>query len=160
MFRELVHDPNIGWMQLAGLMLRDLANGITRPERLPSRQLVFRSAMYGLVIVCFAIAARLFHPGNYLGVSVIPIPFLAYIPAAFWGARISGRFSGGIWVCVVMGAVSSTMVLWDKLLFNNFPFYDAMSFIFSMLIGAAFCVVPAMIGSVAGVASSQVRAPR
>jgi len=159
-FRELVHDPNIGWMQLAGLMLRDLANGITRPERLPSRQLVFRSAMYGLVIVCFAIAARLFHPGNYLGVSVIPIPFLAYIPAAFWGARISGRFSGGIWVCVVMGAVSSTMVLWDKLLFNNFPFYDAMSFIFSMLIGAAFCVVPAMIGSVAGVASSQVRAPR
>jgi hypothetical protein len=159
-FRELLNDPTVGWMQLMGLMLRDLGPGIASPERVPSRELVVRSAMYGLLVVGFAIVARAFHPGLYVGFSVVSIPFIAYIPAAFWGARMTGRFSDGMWVCVVMGLVSSTMVLWDKLLFNNFPFYDAMSFIFSMLMGAAFCIVPAMIGSVAGAASSPVRAPR
>lgn len=159
LFRELLHDPTVGRMQLAGLMLRDLANGIARAERLPSRQLIRRSALYGLLVVGFAIAGGAFHPGLDAGFSVIPIPFLAYIPAAFWGARMTGRFSDGMWVCVVMGAVSSTMVLWDKLLFNDFPFNDAWSFALSMLMAAGFCIVPAMIGSVAGATSSQVRAP-
>jgi hypothetical protein len=160
LFRELLHDPDVGRMQLMGLMLRDLGRGIASPERLPSRELIVRSAIYGMLTVGFAIAARAFHPGLYLGFSVVPIPFIAYIPAAFWGARIAGTFSDGMWVCVVMGLVSSTMVLWDKLLFNNFPFYDTWSFALSMLMVAAFCIVPAMIGAAAGSASSPVRAPR
>jgi hypothetical protein len=159
-FRELLRDSSVGRMKLAGLMLRDLANGIASAERLPSRRLVVRSAMFGLLTVGFAVAAGAFHPGLDLGFSVLPIPFIAYIPAAFWGARIAGRFSDGMWVCLVMGLVSSTTVLWDKLLFNNFPFYDAGSFALTMLMAAGFCIVPAIIGATAGSVASPVRAPR
>ena len=159
-FSDLLHDPQVGRAQLARLMLRDLLRGIASPDRLPSRALVARSAAYGLLIVAFSIAARALHAGQDLGFSLTPVPFIAYLPAAFWGARTTGTFSGGMWTCIVMGLVSSTMVLWDKLLFNTFPFYDAWSFALTMSMAAGLCIVPALIGSTAGAASSRGRATR
>jgi hypothetical protein len=153
-FRDLLHDPSVGGLQLAGIMLRDLANGLARPERLPSRALVARSAMYGLIVVAFSIGAQVLHPGAYLGVSMVPVPFIAFIAAGFWGARTTGAFSGGMWTCLVIGVVASTMMLWDKLLFGIFPFYDAWSFALSMLMLAGFCIVPGVIGSIAGTATN------
>ena len=159
-FRDLLRDPGVGRIQLAGMMLRDLAHGVMQPEHLPSRRLVAESAMFGLIVVAFAIAARALHPGVYLGFSIAPIPFIAYLPAAFWGARRSGTFSGGVWVCLIMGLVSSTTVLWDRLLFGTFPFYDAWSFALGMLMAAGLCILPALVGSAAGAVSSPGRAPR
>ena len=159
-FRDLLHDPSVGGMQLAEIMLRDLANGLAWPERLPSRSLAARSVMFGLIIVAFSITAQVWHPGDYLGVSIVPVPFLAFIAAGFWGARTTGTFAGGIWVCLIIGLVSSTMVLWDKLLFGIFPFYDAWSFAMSMVMAAGFCIVPGIIGSIAGASTSPGRATR
>jgi hypothetical protein len=156
-FRDLLHDPSVGRMMLAGIMLRDLANGLARPERLPSSVLAARSLIYGLIIVAFLIAAQLLQPGVYLG---FPVPVIAFIFAAFWGARTTGTFAGGMWACVIIGVVSSTMVLWDKLFFGIFPFPDAWSLASGMLMAAGFCVVLGIIGSVAGTAVNRGRATR
>ena len=157
-FSDLLRDPHLSRSQLAALMLRDLANGLGRPEHRPSRDIVSQSVLFGLIIVAFSIAARAWHPGQYLGFSIVPIPFIAYVPAAFWGARRSASFAGGIWVCVIMGAVSSTMVLWDWLLFGAFPFPDAYTFGMAMLMGVGFCIAPAAIGSIAGSVTAGSRA--
>ena len=150
LFRELLRDPEVGRLQLAGMMLRDLGNGAARPEHFPSRRQAAQSAAFGLSIVVFSIAAQLFHPGAYLGVSLVPVPFIAFIAAAFWGARRTRSFAGGMWVAVIIGVVASTMVLWDWLLFASFPFYDVYSFVLAMLMVAGFCLGPAIIGAIAG----------
>jgi hypothetical protein len=141
-------------------MVRDLAHGLARPERLPSRALVVRSSMYGLIIIAFSLAAQGLHPGAYIGVSVTPVPFIAFTAAGFWGARRTDTFTGGMWTCLIIGLVSSTTVLWDKLLFGIFPFYDAWSFLLGLLMAAGFCIVPGIIGSIAGAAASRDRATR
>jgi hypothetical protein len=154
-FRDLLCDPSVGGLQLAAIMLRDLTHGLARLERLPPRSLAARSAIYGLLIVAFSIAAQVLHPGSYLGVSVVPVPFVAFIAAGFCGARTTGTFTGGMWTCLVIGLVASTTVLWDKVLFGIFPFYDAWSFALSILMMAGFCIGPGIIGSIAGSATSR-----
>jgi hypothetical protein len=42
------------------------------------------------------------------------------------------------------------MVVWDKLLFGDFPYYDAPSFGLAMLMVAGFCLGPGLIGAIAG----------
>ena len=116
--------------------------------------------MYGLIIIAFSLAAQTLNPGAYIGMSVTPVPFIAFTAAGFWGARATGMFAGGMWTCLIIGLVSSTTVLWDKVLFGVFPFYDAWSFVLAMLIAAGFCIVPGTIGSIAGAATSRGRATR
>lgn len=153
-FRDLLHDEDFSRRRLARVMIADLVAGLTTPERLPSRDLVTTGVLYGTLIVAFSLAARAWHPGLYLGVPLVPVPFLAFTFAGFWGARRTRSVAGGMWVAVIMGAVASSMVLWDKLLFNNFPFPDLYMFSLSMLMGVALCIGPAIIGSIAGAAGA------
>jgi hypothetical protein len=59
-----------------------------------------------------------------------------------------------MWFAAIMGAVASSMVLWDKVFFGAFPFYDVFSFALAMLMQAGFCIAPAIIGSIAGAATA------
>jgi hypothetical protein len=153
-FRDLLHDKGFSRWQLAQAVMADLVAGITARARLPTADLVKTSVFYGLLIVAFSMAARAWHPGQYLGVPMTSVPFLVFIFAGFWGARRTRSFAGGMWVAVIIGAVSSTMVLWDKLLFDDFPFPDLYTFSMSMLLTIGFCVGPAILGSIAGAATA------
>ncbi len=153
-FRDLLADQNISRRHIARLMAVDLIAGLTLPERLPRADLVKTSVLYGLLIVAISIASQAWHPGLYIGVPVVAVPFLLFLPAAFWGARSTRSFAGGIWVAVIMGGVSSTMVAWDWLLFGLFPFYDVLSLTLAMVMTAGFCIGPAIIGAIAGVATA------
>jgi len=152
-FRDLLRDESVSRWALARLMAVDLIAGLGRRERLPSGDLVKHSLLYGLFIVASSIAAEAWHPGLYVGVPLVSVPFVLFIPAAFWGARRARSFAGGMWVAAIMGAVSSTMVAWNWLLFGSFPFYDAVSFVLAMALMAAFCLGPAVIGAIAGAAT-------
>ena len=70
-----------------------------------------------------------------------------FVAAGFVGARSSGTLAGGIWVGLVSGLVSAITVPGDYLLFHNFPFYDRMSFVFTMAISAAVVMLFVMLGA-------------
>jgi hypothetical protein len=153
-FRDLLHDPDTGAWRLTRMVAGDIAAGVLRVEHLPNRDIAERSALFGLLVVLFALLVRSLHPGAYLGFTLAPVPFIAFIPAGFWGARHTRTFSGGMWTGLIMGAVSSTTIYFDAALFHNFPFYDPFSFVLSMLIASGLCIVPTAIGAIAGAAVS------
>ena len=153
-FRDLLRDDTVSRWRLLRLAAGDLVAGGTRPEHLPSRELVTESVLFGLVIVVFCILAQEWHPGAYLGFSMVPVPFIAYIPAAFWGSRRTRSFAGGMWVAAIVGLVSSCTIFLDWLLFGLFPFYSFHDFFLAMLLTAAFCLGPAVVGAIAGAATA------
>ncbi len=152
-FADLTSEPGMSRRRLAAVIARDAVSGLVLRAR-AGGAITLRAAFFGLIVVGSSIAASALHPGRYLGFSVIPIPFLAFIAAGFWGARTYRSCAAGLWVCVVMGAVSGTMVFWDWLLFRVFPFPDAYSFLLTVVIEAAFCMVPGAIGAIAGRAAA------
>lgn len=156
-FRELLHDGETSRPRLIRMAAGDLVAGILRPEHLPTRDMVEKSVLYGLLIVAFSIAALALHPGASIDLALIPVPFIAFIPAAFWGSRRSASFAGGIWVALIVGTVSSSTVFFDWMLFGSFPFNSLYDFVLAMLLAAAFCLGPAVIGAVAGAATASGR---
>jgi len=153
-FRELLNDRDVSRWQIVRMMVVDAIAGLVRPERIPSSDAVKHGVLFGLMTVAFSIAAQAWHPGAYVGVPLVPVPFLAFLFAAFWGARRTRSFGGGMTVALVMGAISSTMLLWDKLLFGLFPFYSVYDFALNFAMVASFCLVPGLIGAIAGTATA------
>jgi len=151
-FRELLHDASYSRARLVRLVLIDLVNGLRSPDRLPSRDLVLWSGFFGVLIVVFSISAQIFHPGRYLGFPVVAAPFVAFIGAGFWGSRRTHSIAGGMCTCLVIGLVASSMLLWDKLLFGFWYYPDSFSFVMSIAMQAAFCLLPGLVGALIGAA--------
>ena len=80
-----------------------------------------------------------------LGLVLIAVLFVV---AGFVGSSRSGTVAGGIWLGFVAGMVSSLTVPGDYWFFHLFPFYDPISFVFTMAISAAVVMLLAFAGAV------------
>jgi hypothetical protein len=72
---------------------------------------------------------------------------LLFVIAGFVGAWRSGTVLGGIVAGFAGGVISSITVPGDYLLFGIFPFYDATSFVLTMIIAAAVVMFLATTGA-------------
>jgi hypothetical protein len=149
-FQDLAQEPEIGSFDLACRTFQDLCGGVAMlRDRRPNMTVVRWSAVFGSVVLALWIAGRTLHPGLYLGVPLVATPFVLFVVVGYVGGHITKSFAGGLGAAFLTGLISAISVPGDYLLFGSFPFYDVSSFVLAIAMTAAFCLVPAAIGSFA-----------
>ena len=130
LLHDMLEDPGTAKRRVWTAVLNDAAN-LVGGLRFGALQ----GAFFGVLVVLTWYVGRsdVLPLDVSVGLALISALFVA---AGFVGARRSGTLAGGIWVGLVGGLVSTSTVPGDYVLFHNFPFYDPMSFVFTMAISA------------------------
>jgi hypothetical protein len=140
LFADMLDDPDVSRWRIWRGILGDLAN-LTGGLRL--------GAVFGFLVVLMWLANRSIDVGARDPGSAGPLGLIAllFVAVGFIGSRRSGTFAGGIMTGFTAGLISALTVPGDYLLFGIFPFYDMMSFVFTMAISAAVVMLLATAGA-------------
>jgi hypothetical protein len=138
---DMLEDPGTPKRRVWMALLNDVANLVGG-----LRFGALLGALFGVLVVLIWYVGRsdIVPLDTMMGLVLMSALFVA---AGFTGARRSGTLAGGIWVGFVAGLVSAVTVPGDYLLFHNFPFYDPMSFVFTMAISVVVVMLFVLLGA-------------